>query len=120
MRVGPLRSAVRCWPQIRKCLLGLGLKDLPTAPRCPWRNGYVERVIGSIRRDWLDNVVVLHEHHLKRLLRGYFVYYHAWRPHRSLRMDAPDGRAICRPEQGKIIEFPAVRGLHHDYLREAA
>ena len=80
----------------------------------------MEPVIGSIRRDWLDHAVVLHERHLKRLLRGYFGYYHPRRPHQSLRMDALDGRAICRPEQGKIIEFPAVQGLHHDYLREAA
>ncbi len=65
----------------RRRLRGLGLKDLLIAPRCPWQNGFVERVIGSIRRDCLDHVVVLHERHLKRLLGQYLGDYHQWRPH---------------------------------------
>ncbi len=68
----------------------------------------------------LDHAVVLNERHLKRLLRGYFAYYHQWRPHRSLEMDSPDGRSVHSPEMGEIIEFPAVHGLHHYYLRKAA
>ncbi len=106
--------------QFRRRVRGLGMKDRPSAPRSPWQNPYVERVIGSIRRECLDHAVVLNEHHLKRLLRGYFAYYHQWRPHRSLEMDSPDGRSVHSPEQGEIAEFPAVHGLHHYYLRSAA
>ena len=106
--------------RFRKCLRGLGVKDRPSAPRSPWQNPYVERVIGSIRRECLDHVIFLNERHLKRVLRGYFAYYHEWRPHRSLEMDSPDGRPVHPPEQGEIIEFPTAHGLHHYYLRSAA
>ena len=98
---------------------GLGIEEVPTAPRSPWQNPYCERVIGSIRRECLDHAVVLSERHLKRLLRSYFAYYHQWRPHRSLEMDSPDGRSIHSPELGEIIEFPAVHGLHHTYVGHA-
>ncbi len=104
----------------RKRVRSLGMKERPIAPRSPWQNPYAERVIGSIRRECLDHAVVLSERHLKRLLRSYFAYYHQWRPHRSLEMDSPDGRPIHSPELGEIIEFPAVHGLHHFYLRRAA
>jgi transposase InsO family protein len=104
----------------RKRVRSLGIKERPIAPRSPWQNPYVERVIGSIRRECLDHAVVLSERHLKTLLRSYFAYYHQWRPHRSLEMDSPDGRSIHSPELGEIIEFPAVHGLHHYYLRKAA
>ncbi len=104
----------------RKRVRSLGMKERPIAPRSPWQNPYAERVIGSIRRECLDHAVVLSERHLKRLLRSYFAYYHQWRPHRSLEMNSPDGRPIHSPELGEIIEFPAVHGLHHFYLRRAA
>ncbi len=104
----------------RKRARSLGMKERPIALRSPWQNPYVERVIGSIRRECLDHAVVLNERHLKRLLRGYFAYYHQWRPHRSLGMDSPDGRSVHSPELGEIIEFPAVHGLHHYYLRSTA
>ena len=106
--------------QFRKRVRSLGMKERPIAPRSPWQNPYAERVIGSIRRECLDHVVVLNERHLKRLLRNYFAYYHQWRPHRSLEMDSPDGRPVQSPELGEVIEFPAVHGLHHYYLRQAA
>jgi len=106
--------------RFRKRVRGLGMRDRPIAPRSPWQNPYVERVIGSIRRECLDHVIALNERHLKRLLRGYFAYYHQWRPHRSLAMDSPDGRPFHPPKQGEIIEFPVVHGLHHYYLRKAA
>ncbi len=106
--------------QFRKRVRNLGMKERPIAPRSPWQNPYAERVIGSIRRECLDHVVVLNERHLKRLLRDYFAYYHQWRPHRSLEMDSPDGRPVHSPELGEVIEFPAVHGLHHYYLRQAA
>ena len=104
----------------RKRIRNLGLKDCPIAPRSPWQNPYVERVIGTIRRECLDHHVVLNERHLKRLLRGYFAYYHQWRPHRSLEMDSPDGRPVHSHEMGKITEIPTVGGLHHAYIRKAA
>jgi transposase InsO family protein len=106
--------------QFRKRVRNLGMKERPIAPRSPWQNPYAERVIGSIRRECLDHVVVLNERHLKRLLRDYFAYYHQWRPHRSLEMDSPDGRPVHSPELGEVIEFPAVHGLHHYYLRQVA
>jgi putative transposase len=104
----------------RKRVRSLGMKECPIAPRSPWQNPYVERVIGSIRRECLDHIVVLNERHLKRILRSYVAYYHQWRPHRSLEMDPPDGRSIHRPEMGEVIEFSSVDGLHHIYLRKAA
>jgi len=104
----------------RKRVRSLGMKDCPIAPRSPWQNPFVERVIGSIRRECLDHIVVLNERHLKRILRSYVAYYHQWRPHRSLELDAPDSRSVHLPEMGTVIEFPTVDGLHHTYLRKAA
>ena len=98
----------------------LGIKQVLIAPRSPWQNPYVERVIGSIRRECLDHVVVFNENHLRRVLRGYLRYYHASRTHLSLGKDAPEPREVESPELGKIIEFPEVGGLHHRYARRAA
>jgi transposase InsO family protein len=80
----------------------MGIEEVLIAPRSPWQNPYVERLIGSIRRDCLDHVIVLHERHLRRLLTGYFQYYHRWRTHRALEMDCPLPRAVQRPELGPI------------------
>ena len=101
-------------------IASLGLKDTVTTPASPWQHAYVERLIGSIRRELLDHVVVLNERHLTRLLCCYFDYYHQWRTHRSLDMDAPHGRAVQSVDSCKIIEFPAVQGLPHYYLPQAA
>jgi putative transposase len=90
------------------------------APRSPWQNPYVERVIGSIRREVLNHVIVVSEQHLKRLLTSYFAYYHRWRCHRSLAMDCPEPRPVHRPECGKVVAVPEVSGLHHHYERQAA
>ena len=106
--------------RFRKRVRSLGMRERPIAPRSPWQNPYVERVIGSIRRECLDHIVVLNKTHLKRILHGYFAYYHQWRPHRSLEMDSPDGRSVQPPSLGEIIKFPAVHGLHHTYIRKAA
>ncbi len=83
-------------------------------------NAYLERVIGSFRRELLEHIVILNERHLKRLLSSYLDYYHPWRTHQSLERDAPDGRPICLAEPGEVIECPAVQGLHHYYLPMAA
>jgi putative transposase len=83
-------------------------------------NAFVERVIGSIRRDRLDHVIVLNERHLKRILTSYVNYYHRWRTHLSLEMDSPESRALQPPRLGNVVEFPEVGGLHHHYERMAA
>jgi putative transposase len=98
----------------------MGIEEVVIAPRSPWQNPYVERLIGTIRRDCLDHVIVLHEQHLRRLLTGYFQYYHHWRTHRALDMDCPVPRPVQRPEVGSIREVPEVDGLHHHYERRAA
>ena len=90
-----------------------------TAPQSPWQNAFVERVIGSIRRDCLDDVIVLNERHLKRILTSYFDYYYRWRTHLSLEMDSSELRWVQRPALGRVIEFPEVGSLHH-YERLAA
>jgi putative transposase len=98
----------------------MGIKEVLTAPQSPWQNPYVERLIGSIRRECLDHVIVLHERHLQRLLTGYFAYYHHWRTHLSLAMDCPNSRPIQPPACGQVIAVPEARGLHHHYERVAA
>jgi len=98
----------------------MGIEEVVIAPRRPWQNPYVERLIGSIRRECLDHVIVLHERHLRRLLTEYFRYYHRWRTHRALDMDAPVPRQVQPPKVGPVWEVPEVGGLHHHYERRAA
>src|SRR6266545_633391 len=93
----------------------MGIRDRPTAARSPWQNGYVERLIGSIRRECLDNVVVFGEQHLRHLLTLYQRYYNEARTHLSLNKDAPVPRAI--EAVGNIIAKPLLGGLHHQYVR---
>jgi len=98
----------------------MGIEQVLSAPRSPWQNPFVERLIGSVRRDCLDLVIVLNERHLRRILSMYFDYYHRWRTHLSLAMDCPEGRPVQPPNQGTVFEFPEVGGLHHHYERLAA
>ena len=91
-----------------------------TAFRSPWQTPYVERLIGSIRRECLNHVVILHEMSLRRQMASYIDYYHGTRCHLSLGKDSPDGRAVQPPEMGRIIALPKVGGLHHRYERRAA
>ena len=104
----------------RRRVRHMGIEEVLIAPQSPWQNPYVERLIGSIRRECLDHVVVLHERHLWRLLTSYFSYDHAWRLHRAWAMDAPGPRPVQSPELGPIQEVPEVGGLHHHYERRAA
>ena len=83
-------------------------------------NPYAERLIGTLRRECLDNVIVLHERHLRRVLPSYIDFYHRWRVHQSLEMDAPAHRPVQPPELGEVIEFPDVGGLQRHYERRAA
>ena len=101
-------------------MTALGFEEILIAPRSPWQNPFVERLIGTIRRECLDHVVVLNERHLKQLLREYLSYYHGWRTHQSLAMDAPDGRPIQSVSSGHVVEIPELNGLHHHYERVAA
>jgi transposase InsO family protein len=99
---------------------GMGIKQKLISPRSPWQNPYVERLVGSIRRECLDRVIVFNERQLRRVLESYFQYYHNVRPHRSLDHDSPLPRPVQSPNCGKVIELPLVGGLHHRYLRQAA
>ena len=96
------------------------MDQLRSAPRSPWQNPYVERLIGSIRRECLDHIIVLNERHLRRVLSKYFEYYHRSRTHLSLAKDPPETRAVELPEIGPIRAMLQVGGLHHRYTRQAA
>lgn len=98
----------------------LEISEVLIAFRSPWQSPYVERLIGSIRRECLDHVIVIDELSLRRHLFFYFRYYHGARCHLSLGKDSPDGRAVQPPHMGKIFAFPEVGGLHHRYERRAA
>ncbi len=99
----------------KKQLCVMGIRDGPTALRSPWQNGYVERVIGSLRRECLDHMIIRDENHLRRILKAYTKYYNAARTHLSLNKDAPDSRPVRRGEHVKRI--PHLGGLHHEYIR---
>jgi transposase InsO family protein len=107
-------------PYFKRRVAGLDIEQVPTAPRSPWQSPYVERVIGSIRRECLDHVIVLDERHLRRVLREYVDYYHSCRTHLSLEKDAPEQRPVQWPSMGRVTAIPKVGGLHHYYSRLAA
>lgn len=96
------------------------IREVLTAAQSPWQNAYVERLIGSIRRECLDHVIVLNEAGLRRALKSYFEYYERSRTHLSSEKDTPISRPIQLPSMGSIIEIPQVGGLHHRYERIAA
>lgn len=99
---------------------GMGIEEILIAPRSPWQNCYVERVIGSVRRECLNHVIVFNDNHLRRLLKDYFRYYNKSRTHLSLNKDAPECRAVQSNKSERIIQIPQVGGLHHQYERRAA
>src|SRR6476620_6474696 len=92
-----------------------GIRDRPTSPRSPWQNAYAERLIGSIRGECLDHIVVFGERHLRRVLLSYMDYYNGARTHLSLNKDAPISRAA--EAAGRILSRPILGGLHHQYTR---
>jgi transposase InsO family protein len=105
----------------RKRVRDLGIEEVIIARRSPWQSPYVERVIGTLRRELLDHVIVLSERHLHRVLRTYVAdYYHSSRTHLSLDKDSPEPRTVEPPEMGEVLELPVVGGLHHRYTRRAA
>jgi hypothetical protein len=96
-------------------LRAMGIRDKPIAPGSPWQNGFAERLIGSIRRECVDHIVVLGEMHLRRVLKSYARYYNETRTHRSLDKDAPISRPVQR--DGSIMSRALLGGLHHHYIR---
>ncbi len=99
---------------------GMGIKPKLISPRSPWQSPYVEQLVGSIRRECLNRVIVCNEQQLSQILESYFQYDHKLRPHRSLSHDSPISRPVESPDRGNVIEMPLLGGLHHQYLRQAA
>ena len=98
----------------------MGIKQVLSAPRSPWQRAYVERVVGTLRRECLDHVIVFNETSLYRHLQSFIAYYHRSRTHLGLQKDTPESRLVQLPEAGRIISIPEVGGLHHRYERRAA
>ena len=95
-----------------------GIDPIVTSYRSPWQNSYVERVIGSIKRECLDHVIKLNESHLRNILSEYFSYYNKYRTHLGINKDSPEGRAV--QSEGEIYKDSVANGLHHVYYRKAA
>jgi len=93
----------------------MGIRDRPISPASPWQNGIAERLIGTLRRECLDQVLILGESHLRHVLASYAAYYNQARTHLALQKDAPLHRAVQR--SGVIIAVPILAGLHHQYIR---
>lgn len=98
----------------------MGIKQVLSAPRSPWQRAYVERVIGTIRRECLDHVIVFNERSLYQHVRGFVDYYHRTRTHLGLQKDAPEPRSIQSAQLGQVISIPEIGGLHHRYERRVA
>ena len=98
----------------------LGIKEVLSAPRSPWQRAYVERVIGTIRRECLDHVIVLNEASLYRHVKSFLAYYNESRTHLSLAKDTPEPRPVHPPAIGAVVAIPQVGGLHHRYEHHAA
>jgi transposase InsO family protein len=98
----------------------MGIKQVLSAARSPWQRAYIERVIGTIRRECLDHVIVFDQASLSCHLRSFLEYYHHSRCHLALHKDAPEERPVQPPERGRIVSLPQVGGLHHRYERRAA
>jgi transposase InsO family protein len=111
-----IRDHDRIYGQIALCrICAMGIRDKPIAPAAPWQNGYAERLIGSIRRECFDHLVVLSEAHLRQILQSYADYYNKIRTHRSLAKDAPGFRSIQRI--GNVASHAILGGPHHHYVR---
>ncbi len=105
---------------VASTIAAMRIEDLVTAPRSPWQNAYVERFIGSIRRECLDHVIVSNAAGLQRVVTDYVAYYMRSRTHLSLNKDAPTPRPVMPTDTGRIVAIPELNGLHHRYERAAA
>jgi len=104
---------------VSRCCKMLRLREILTACRSPWQNAYAERVIGTIRRECLDHMIVMGEGHCRRMLTAYARYYNEARPHQSLDGNSPTPRWVERPATGRVVAVPKLGGLHHRYRRAA-
>jgi transposase InsO family protein len=102
-------------PAFTRRVRTMGIRDRPTSPRSPWQNAYAERLIGTLRRDCLDHILIFGSWHLRQILTAYSSYYNQTRTHLSLAKDAPLPRAVQR--HGTITAAPILSGLHHRYAR---
>ena len=107
------------YQHFRQRVKNMGIEEVVTSWRSPWQNPYVERLIGSVRRECLDHVIVLNEKHLQKILASYFEYYNNSRTHLSLNRNSPFPRKVEPPGTGKVVAIPKVGGLHHRYTRAA-
>ena len=107
-------------PEFQRRVAGMGLVQVPIAPRSPWQNCYAERFVGSLRRECLDHVIALNERQVCRIVSNYARYYNRARTHLALAKDAPEPRRVQSRANGRVVAFPEVGGLHHRYKREAA
>ena len=106
--------------EFRRQVTDMNIEEVLSAPRAPWQRAYIERLIGSIRRECLDHIIVFNEAGLRRTLSEYFSYYHGTRPHLSLEKDAPEPRKVHPPESGRVVAIAQAGGLHQRYERRAA
>jgi putative transposase len=104
----------------KRRVASMPIVEIVSSPASPWQNPFVERLIGSIRRECLDHMIILNAAHLQRVLTAYFRYYHRSRTHLGLKKDAPDHRPPSDVSAGKIVSLPEVGDLHHRYERSAA
>ncbi len=104
----------------RRRVAGMGITEVVSAPSSPWQNPYAERLIGSLRRECLDHMIILSQRHLRRVLTRYGSYYHQSRTHLGLEKGAPTPRRVQVPTEGRVVAFAEVGGLHHRYERRAA
>jgi transposase InsO family protein len=105
--------------EFRRVVRAIDIREILTAPQSPWQNPYAERVIGSIRRECLDHLIILGERHLRSILSDYVNYYNVSRPHLSLERNAPIPRSVAPSALGAVVAVPQVGGLHHRYTRAA-
>ena len=93
----------------------MGIRDRPISPGSPWQNGHMERLIGTIRRECLDHVLIIGARHLRQVLAWYAAYYNQTRTHLALQKDAPLYRVV--QPSGRIVAIPVLSELHHQYVR---
>ena len=117
----PVYTVKAVWPpDFGEFLNRLDIDEILTAPRSPWQNPFAERLIGTLRRECLDHVIVWNERSLRRTLHLYLDYYHRVRTHVALQKDSPTTRAVQPPGAGPIVAHAHLGGLHHHYERRAA
>ena len=105
---------------VQRTIEFLGMKEKVISARSPWQNGYCERVVGTIKRECLNHMIIFNEAHARRVLKKYFEYYHDDRTHLGLEKETPSLRAVEPPDRGSVKRRPTVGGLHSRYFREAA